>query len=644
MALQSTPTTLLTLSLSTKEMPRADSNVALELAAAYHRDFQECIDDEQIQQICRAYRDRILGVSRMADVLAAAFKETFPQSSQRPGRGDDGVAWTEFASLALRQHKSRDREAQKLQHQTCIVALWGGQVFKHYHWRELPLDYIRLLHDVARRLPAWDDAVDMINSVMLERHERRVVEHHNRSPLIGEHARGSKIQDHRSPVQRQDVNLIIERLNNKSTPVHQHKCREERANRICSTPIKNYGLEHDSFSMIVPCSAPGVIRQTESPSSRTRKRRELTDQSFDDQSDAVDASTTPTPQQPTPISAAATDSEMTEFEDGSYKGTSDEDTDQGSERSEDDRSDRSMNGAECATSGTSADFTSSHSQHSQESRSSRSCFSQLRPREVIRPDFSRQSRCNSEDLADVTDTASTQSNESSGAVGNAIDSASHAVLATTPSLPSVGTTNMAMRNGCTPKTIEEVGWGSNALFQGPSDDVWRGQRQCASMTDDQEEPFPATSAESPSEVILTSKDRLTTDGCAETTPVSEHSDELLERSEHDLVTDIASDEGNDIQEYPFEFETDQRDTEVETDDESSRPEAEPLQEATNNNSSPAPIALLQGTANLDLHSLPTQLGRFIPAAKENFMSTPCVATIADDDQSVVGRMANCYSS
>lgn len=102
MALQEMPTGLRTLTLPTTETSNADSDIALELAASYHHDFEECVDDAQVRRVCCTYRDRILGVSRMASVIAAAFKDAFPQSSQRPGRGKDGVAWTEFASLAQR--------------------------------------------------------------------------------------------------------------------------------------------------------------------------------------------------------------------------------------------------------------------------------------------------------------------------------------------------------------------------------------------------------------------------------------------------------------------------------------------------------------------------------------------------------------
>lgn len=234
-------------------------------------------------------------------------------------------------------------------------------MFKHYHWRELPLDYIRLLHDVARKLPAWDDAVEMINTVMLERHERRVLEHHNRSPLIGEHSRRSKIQDHRSPMQRRDVSLILERLDKTSSPMQKQRTPEGSADQTTAIPIKSYGLEKDDFGMIVPSSAPGVICQTESPCSDARKRRKLASPSIAGLNDTENQPTTLATQQLAPVSASATDSEITEFEDDTCDGTIDEDTNCGPGGSDNNRSECSIDSVEYTTPGNGADSSSVYS-------------------------------------------------------------------------------------------------------------------------------------------------------------------------------------------------------------------------------------------------------------------------------------------
>ncbi|KAM0721368.1 hypothetical protein Q7P37_002292 [Cladosporium fusiforme] len=294
-----------------------DTSVALGLAAAYHRDLQLCKDDNQVKRLCLMYRDRIIGISRLADVLAAAFNDAFPSRLQQHGQGDDLSAWSEFASLAKRVRTSNNREAQKLQHQTCIIALWGEQVFQHYSWRELPLEYTRLLHKVACGLPKWADAVEMLNTVMLERHKRRVIDHNNKSLLIGEHSRGSKIQSPRSPVQRQDINLILKRMSNKSSPVAVQVRPGQQPHGVVAKSIQSYGLEHDHFGMIVPQSAPGVIRDTESPSSRACKRQKLQDPAGETACNSPRV--TRRPQQPTPVSTSSTDSELTDAEGDSYE-------------------------------------------------------------------------------------------------------------------------------------------------------------------------------------------------------------------------------------------------------------------------------------------------------------------------------------
>ena len=178
------------------------SHTAYTLAEAFHDDFLRCTDEAQRRRICcdKRYRDKILDISKFTDSLAAAFNDAFPQSLPKSTTERHKKAWTEFAGLVQRQKKSKDREAQRLQHQTCVASIWGKAVFEHYGWHRLPLNSIRLLHSVACTLRQWSSAVELMNEALLDRHERQVTQNQNRSNLIGEHPPSFKIQDCRSPV------------------------------------------------------------------------------------------------------------------------------------------------------------------------------------------------------------------------------------------------------------------------------------------------------------------------------------------------------------------------------------------------------------------------------------------------------------
>ena len=122
----------------------------------------------------------------------------------------------------------------------------------------------------------------MINDVMLERHEIRVVKHDNRLPLVGEHPHGSKRQDCRSPVQRRDIMAVIQRLQENNDELDQEGQCPEKAYTIAGTPIRDYSLETDKHGMVILREGPGVTRDTSSPSHRASKRRKLGHLAVDD--------------------------------------------------------------------------------------------------------------------------------------------------------------------------------------------------------------------------------------------------------------------------------------------------------------------------------------------------------------------------
>jgi hypothetical protein len=105
-----------------------------------------------------------------------------------------------------------------------------------------------------------------MKEVLLDRHERRVAQNQNRSNLIGGHPPSSKIQDCRSPMERQDIQAVLTRLRSSSLPVRPCADQsEDRVYTIGGTPIRIYGLEQDDFGMIVPHGAPGIVAELSSP-------------------------------------------------------------------------------------------------------------------------------------------------------------------------------------------------------------------------------------------------------------------------------------------------------------------------------------------------------------------------------------------
>ncbi|KAM0710552.1 hypothetical protein Q7P35_002223 [Cladosporium inversicolor] len=318
MALGAGPSISLAVSSTTKKNPTTSlGSAAFSLAAKFNRELIRSKSDADKAKVCRTYRDTIMRVSMWADDIAAAFTDAFAPFSQKPQRGRDTEAWKSFASLAQRSQQTRTHDAQKIRHQTAVVAIWGADIFEHYGWHELSLDNTRLLRSVACKQRDWKLAVRLINSVMLERHETRVVKHDNRLPLIGEHPHGSKIQDCRSPVQRRDIIAVIDRLQENNDEVNREEQRMSRDNTIAGTQIRDYGLETDRYGMVVPHGRPGVTRDISSPSHRASKRRKLGHLAVEDPRGSTNSSTAPDSPQLSSTSASTPVSELTQFEEES---------------------------------------------------------------------------------------------------------------------------------------------------------------------------------------------------------------------------------------------------------------------------------------------------------------------------------------
>jgi hypothetical protein len=316
----------LTVPLTVQPSPDKDgapayTSTAFNLATAFHREFSCCVSDSQRRKVCQKYRDRILSISQFADVTAAAFNDAFPQFLRESSRGDDARAWTSFASLVKRQQKSHNRAAQLLRLQTSIVAIWGKDVFTHYGWGRLPLDSTKLLHSVASTLRDWKVAVEVINETILARHERRVVKHDNRARQIGEHSRGSKIQDRHSPVEPRDLEIILSRIKDGKLQTSPQVQRKKPIYTINGTPIREYGLAPDQFSMIVPGSTSGLEPKSPSPSRQANKRRRLERNDHEGLARTEDSQMPESCHQTLFMPTYISDSEMTELEEESSGGS-----------------------------------------------------------------------------------------------------------------------------------------------------------------------------------------------------------------------------------------------------------------------------------------------------------------------------------
>jgi hypothetical protein len=319
MAPEAGPLLSLTVQPSTNKGRTAYTSTALGLAAAFHRELSCCDNDLQRRKVCQSYRDKILSISHFADVTAAAFHDAFPLYLREASRGEDARAWTSFTSLVQRQRKSQNRSAQLLRLQTGIVAHWGIDIVMHYGWCKLPLDSAKLLHSVARVLK-WPDAVEGMNLVLLERHQRRIVKHDNRAQRIGEHSRGSKIQDRHSPIEPRDLEIILSRIKNGRLQMPSQAAHEPTYT-INGTPIREHGLGPDKFSMIVPDGRLRLERRSSSPSRRANKRRRVDRNEYESSAEPEDQQLPVSCHQSTPTSMYISDSEMTEFEEEGTSGS-----------------------------------------------------------------------------------------------------------------------------------------------------------------------------------------------------------------------------------------------------------------------------------------------------------------------------------
>jgi hypothetical protein len=613
------------------------SHTAYTLAEAFHGDFLRCTDEAQKRRVCCDYRDRILDVSKFTDILAAAFNDAFPRSLRKSTTERHKKAWTEFAGLVQRQKKSQSREAQQLQHQTCVVTIWGKAVFEHYGWHRLPLDSIRLLHSVACALRQWSSAVELMNEALLDRHERRVTQNQNRSNLIGEHPPSSKIQDYRSPVERQDIQAVLTRL--KSSDFLAHSRADQSGSRvytISGTPIRNYGLERDDFGMVVPCGAPGVVSESSSPTIQANKRRKVTKDPHDSSGESDDLPVSFSSQQCSPTPPHTTDSEMSDFEKDSSDGLTSAESDHGvpnfigNNLLQDDR-----NNIEILTSDMSANVSESALQQTKEPYVNRS----------IRGDTPQGTHAGSlewdywmsEDLSGDRDLGiSLEIDISAEIQEDGYDRNCEASISDSRSTRHEESLRSSRRESCSVRPDAMF----DACHQRSSSDIQRSPKLFP-FSQNVEESSRSTSPGSSPVVIAAIKD-------SQPSIVRESGPLFLLPSDLDI----------DIQILQDEVAEEEARTEVDTGVERHQPSsitAPRLVTRIDNQAESDHARKLQATEpdqaitgnmlpNSGTYSLPTPIGRLLPAPAYHSLNRHCTDTTVENDGTIIGRMASCYAS
>jgi hypothetical protein len=627
----------LIVSSSSQKDHTAYSSTAFALAGAFHGDFLRCTDEAQRLKVCCDYRDKILGISKFTDILAAAFNDAFPRSLRESVAGKQKKAWTEFAGLVQRQKKSQDREAQRLQHQTCIISIWGKDVFEHYGWHKLPLESSRLLHSVACTLRHWDSAVESMNEVLLERHERRVTQYQNNSKLIGEHPPGSKIQDCRSPVERQDIQAILARLKSNNLPVSPRTDQsKDRVYIIDGTPIRNYGLERDVFGMIVPHGAPGVVRESSSPTVQASKRRKITKNSHDSSSESENLPATLSSQQRNSTPAYTTNSEMTDFEEES----SDEATSVEPDRDElmltgNDLSRDDGNNTETLTSGSSVNVSVTafqrlkrpHTIHSTRRNTSRGSHAGS-----LEQDYQV-----SEDMNEDMDLDSFGKNDTSAELQKE-DHDRYDETSTSNSPPARH--HKFPGSSSRENSPEDSGAMFDAGHERRSSETQRMQEHFFIAHNIEETSRPMSSGSSPVVATTIEDSHLSIAGESGSLD-SQSSDPNIdvrnlreEVAEEEAQTDIETR----IERHGFDsVGVSNSATQIEN-------SVEPNQAQGVQITRPDQAIIGETTRDSGIHSLPTSIGRFIPVPTCHSLNGYCTSTNVENDGTIIGRMASRYSS
>jgi hypothetical protein len=119
-------------------------------------------------------------------------------------------------------------------------------------------------------------------------------------------------------IERRDIEAVLIRLKGDNLLVYPRTNQnEDRVYTISRTPIRNYSLERDEFSIIVPYGILGVVLESLIPTVQASKYCKITKRPRDSLAESEDLLVTLSSQQYSPILLYTTDLEITNFEEGS---------------------------------------------------------------------------------------------------------------------------------------------------------------------------------------------------------------------------------------------------------------------------------------------------------------------------------------
>ncbi|SMY30275.1 unnamed protein product [Zymoseptoria tritici ST99CH_1A5] len=224
----------------------------LRLAGQFHTKARACKNETQLLKLYRESRDVILALEGTLSDVAATFWDIFGSKVPLNDKADE--QWQRFETLAKSNEKKRDSKdvpAQRVMHEAGVIAIWGPEIFNHYGWQGWPLVTIRKLHQFARIVKDWHEAVRVFNAMLVHREESRA-NGNNQALKIGEHHSASKIKEQESPIDPSDIKEALQWAKTNSESAEAKQQIIARASNVNGTPIEDCDLKVDKYGLLTP--------------------------------------------------------------------------------------------------------------------------------------------------------------------------------------------------------------------------------------------------------------------------------------------------------------------------------------------------------------------------------------------------------
>ncbi|KJX96127.1 hypothetical protein TI39_contig805g00003 [Zymoseptoria brevis] len=224
----------------------------LRLAGQFHTKARACKNETQLLKLYRESRDVILALEGTLSDVAATFWDIFGGKVPLNDKADE--QWKRFETLAKSNEKKRDSNdipAQRLMHEAGVIAIWGPEIFNHYGWQDWPLVTIRKLHQFARIVKDWHEAVRVFNAMLVHREELRA-NGNNQALKIGEHHSASKIKKQESPIDPSDIKEALNWAKKNSESAEAKQQIIAKGSNVNGTPIEDCDLKVDKYGLLTP--------------------------------------------------------------------------------------------------------------------------------------------------------------------------------------------------------------------------------------------------------------------------------------------------------------------------------------------------------------------------------------------------------